>query len=383
MGGSGLLVGRFKSLGDAGWEGVYTNIFWDRDIDPDNPNGQRFTFKALKDMASWANDNPDNMPELRFWHLPNVVMGKAKYLEVLGPFMYARGDWAKDPLAQQLKQYFGSKEASETEWAMSHGYKYFMPDLVSGEYLRFRDYELTVLPEVWAANEITFFAEGDMSKKNKGLREDIVGALSKALGPKMTLEEVGQLADEGLASMKALSEEGEATGQKDAASSSDDAVSETQSTTEVAEEAAAQAPATGPGDDEDDEEEVTEDTLALALADALVNTDQLTAKQVAMEASLKQLTEQVAQLTQIVTTDVKALKEEAEARKSLYPKAIADAIAARRKGTAVSSEKVKADVDAQSHTLTGGKAGAADPKEDKLGWFGDMAGIPMDGPAPD
>ena len=382
MDGSEILIGRFKSLGDAGWEGVYTNIFWDRDIDPDNPKGQRFTFKALKDMASWANEDSANMPELRFWHLPNVVMGKANHLEVLGPFMYARGDWGVDPQAQQMKSYFGSKESSEIEWAMSHGYKYLLPDLASGEYSRFRDYELTVLPENWAANEVTFFAEGDMSEKKKGLREDVVGALKKALGPNVSLEEVGQLADEGLASMKALSGEGEATAQKD----SSDATSETQSVVEAATTSAAatDAPKAGPDDEgDDDEEEITEDALALALADALVSTDQLTAKQLSMEESLKQLSEQVAQLTKIVTTDVKALMEEAAARKSLYPKVIMDAINNRKKGVAVPASTVVTDAATQTAALSGDKASAKGDPNDKIGWFGAQAGIPMDVPTPE
>ncbi len=376
-----LLVGRFKSLGDAGWEGLYTNIFWDRDIDPNNPNGQRFTLKSLKDMVEWVNEDPDsNMPELRFWHLPNMVMGRAKHLEVVGPFMYATGDWGEDPQAQQLKQYFGSEESSETEWAMSHGYKYLLPDLVSGEYLRFRDYELTVLPEKWAANELTFFTEDDMAAKAKGLREEVIGALQKALGPKVSLEQVAELADQGLADMKALGTEGEATGQKDAAESSTEATTETQTETSTEE---VTTPAETPPDGDDDEEDVTEDDLALALADALVNTDQLVAKQVTMEADIKALKESVAQLTQIVTSDVKALKEEAEARKSLYPKHIIDAINNRRKGTQVSRTTVESDVTKQTGALTGDKAGSSkDPKEDKLGWFGDLAGIDLDGDAP-
>ena len=219
-----------------------------------------------------------------------------------------------------------------------------------------------------------------MATKAKGLREEVIGALQKALGSKVSPEEIAEIADQGLADMKALGSEGEATGQKDAAESSTEAATETQTETSTEE---VTTPAETPPGGDDDEEEVTEDDLALALADALVNTDQLAAKQVTMEAEIKALKESVAQLTQIVTSDVKALKEEAEARKSLYPKHIIDAINNRRKGASVSPTTVKSDVNKQTSELTGDKAGSSkDPNEDKLGWFGEQAGIDLDGAAP-
>lgn len=356
MGSSKLITHGFKSHGEGGWEAIWSNIFYDRDVSHDAPMGERFPLSALKEFAAWANEDPANMPVLEFWHLDNMQIGQTKQIEVIGPYIWASGVWADTELGQKAKSYFSSPEAATQDWAMSHGYKYRLEDFVDGEIRQFRTRELTVLPEKWAANPLTLFTEDtSMSDAKKSLKTDIVAALASVFGKDS--KEIESIIEEG-ASRKEL-KPGEAAGLKESDTT----------------EAAATTP-DGPGEDED-LEDADEDVEDDALAEALVATLKQAAEQAstitALEATVKSLVEEVASMKTTFGADVKALKDESKARKQLLPKALADALATREKAAAaaVPAEEVTQDMNKQGASLTGQKAFEVDP----IGWFEDQAGI--------
>ncbi len=348
-------ISGFKSLGDAGWVGFFSNIFPDRDVLPDAPQGERFTLAAHQEYATWANSDEKNLPELWFGHLPNVKMGKATAVDVVGPFIVAVGQWGTDDVGQKAKAFFA---ASEDDWAMSHGFKYRIGDRIAGEYQKYRSYEVTVLPPTWAANPVTAFMEGNMT--TKGLKEELTKALQSMLG--IPAEEAGKAVEAGLEqerARKAKLGDGEQVAHKDG------------------EAPAAAAPAT-PADSA--EEAVSDDTLALALADALMAVQDGEAKRVALDGEVKALKAKLTALETSVTGKIKALEDEAAARKALLPRAVAQALQrASEKGTEVSADEVVADAAKQVDAL--GSKGEIDYSQDPFGWIAKQAGIDL-GPAP-
>jgi hypothetical protein len=338
-------VGAFKALGEDGWEGIFSNIFWDREVSHESPNGERFPLEGLKEFASWVNEDPSHLPVLELFHLPNVVIGQAKSIEVIGPYIYASGEWGQDAMSQAAKEYFNSDKANELDWAMSHHFKYWTSDYEDGEIRRFRSDELSVLPVKWAANVSTQFKEKqDMATRSKSLREDLVTALQSVIG--LGADAASKAADEGLAQKQKMTLD------------KDEVVGEKASPIVVA-----VAPDDEDTEEDDDMVEVPEDAVVLALTNALARADASEAKQTELAAQVKQLADAV-----------KALSEEATARKQLLPKAVAAALEARSKSApGISTETVKADVASQQAGLTGQK----DVKDDPLGWFAEKAGLPF------
>lgn len=343
-----MALSGFKSLGDAGWVGFFSNIFPDRDVLPDAPQGERFTLDAHEEYAAWANSDEANLPELWFWHLPNVKMGKATAVEVAGPFVVAVGKWGEDDIGQKAKAYFAK---SEDEWAMSHGYTYRVGDRVAGEYRKYRTHEVTVLSPEWAANPVTAFSVEGTDMAGKGLKEELGKALTDLLG--VTKEDAEKVASEGQAQEKALKAKldgDEAAGQK-----AGDATEPT---------AAADEP-------------VGDDTLALALADALIAQAEGEQKRVALEGEVKGLKEKLEALETTIAGEIKALKDDAESRKTLLPRAVAQALQQRasEKGAEVSAEEVVEDAKKQAAALK--DKGAPDSAADPLGWMAAQAGLEL------
>jgi len=356
---SDLIVTAFKSVGGNRWEGIFTNIFYDRDVSPKAPKGERFVLDGIKEFVTWANEEPANMPALWFWHLPNVVLGQTDHMEVIGPFAYATGVWGESDVAQKAKAFFSSPAANEFDWGMSHGYRYWLKDYSAGDIQRFRSKELSVLPTVWAANLGTQFTEGSIMPT---LREDLVKALQSVLG--MPEDDAQKTVSEGETEQKKGLKAGEAEGQKETAA---------ETTTETT---AAAPEEDGEGDEED--VEVTDDALALALADVLVQSEQHGEAIKMIAEAVKQISADVKKLQEEVSTDVKGLKAEAEARKTLLPRAVAKALEDRVKSATapVDSDAVNADVDKTAAALSGAK----DYKADPLGWFAEQAGVNLGGP---
>lgn len=348
-------VSGFKSLGDAGWVGFFSNIFPDRDVLPDAPQGERFTLAAHQEYAVWANSDEKNLPELWFGHLPNVKMGKATAVEVVGPFIVAVGQWGSDDVGQKAKAFFA---ASEDDWAMSHGFKYRVGDRIAGEYQKYRSYEVTVLPPTWASNPVTAFMEG-MDMTTKGLRDELAGALRNILG--ISAEEAGKAVEIGMEQEKARKAklgDGEQVAHKDAETPA--------------------APATPA--DPTAEEAVSDDTLALALADALIAVQEGEAKRIALDGEVKALKAKLEALETTITGKIKALEDEAAARKNLLPRAVAQAIQQRasEKGAEVSAQEVTADAAKQAEQL--GSKGEIEFDKDPFGWVAAQAGIDLGAP---
>ncbi len=347
MGNTVPALSGFKSLGEDGWIGFFSNIFPDRDVQEDAPQGERFTLKALEEYAEWANSDPANLPDLEFWHLPNVKMGKAVEVAVVGPFIVARGPWGADDIGQKAKAYFSS---TEEDWSMSHGFKYLPWERIDGEYHRFRTYEVTVLPPEWAANSVTLFMEGTMSDvQQKGLIGDLKGSLAKLLGMDEATAE--QVALEGLGQGKALIDAakavGAATGQKEG------------------------EPAATPPAPAEPSVEIGDDVLALTLAETLQALSERTAENAEQAKQIKSLGERIEGFEQ----RMKSLEEADTARKALLPRAVQQALTQRasEKGAAVSDDEVKTDAQKQAALLNAEKQ--VDSAQDPLGWMAQMAGV--------
>lgn len=338
---AGKSVGGFKSLGDSGWIGFFSNVFFDRDVRPDAPKGERFTLDALKEYAEWAAADTANMPKLLFWHLPTVEIGTATHIEVATPFIVAKGEWADNENGKRARAYFDQGG----EWAMSHGFRYRPEDRENGVYKRFRTNEVSVLPREWAANPITLFWK-ELGMKN-GLG-DLVKALASMLG--ISEDEAQEMASQGLAQSKALAEEsGEIVVHKDADADP------------------AEEPQPGEADGgADGDETVTDDELALALADALIEVRDGKEKRAKLEAELKAMKS----LIETTTKRLDTLEKDAEARKALLPRAVQEALSSvrnARDGEVVKEKDVDADQAAQADALKAGRA--PDAGRDPMGWM--------------
>lgn len=338
------MIGSFKSLGADGWIGFFSNIFLDRDTRPDAPKGERFTLESLKEYAEWAVSDEGAMPDLLFWHLPTVEIGQATHIEVATPFIVAKGIWADGEIGEKARAFFDRGG----EWAMSHGFRYRPEDRKDGVYQKFRTSEVSVLPREWAANPITLFVK-EFSMNGLG---DLVKALASMLG--ISEDEAKELAEQGMAQNKALAEaSGELVAHKDV----DDVKAQSASLDENASD----------GEDPTDDD-VPDDALALALADALIEVQDGEAKRAKLESELKA----VKALAEETAKRIDALEKDAEARKSLLPRAVQDALSSVRNaggnsGDVVGEKDVDADKTAQADALNAEQA--PDAEKDPIGWM--------------
>lgn len=314
-GGEGKSTG-FKSLGDAGWMGWFSNIFWDRDVQPDAPKGERFTLEALKEYTDWANSDPMHLPDLWFWHLSSVKLGRARWVEVVGPFAVAGGEWDGTNAARKARAYI---EDTDQDWAMSHGFGYEPEDRVEGEYRRFRTHEVTVLPREHAANPVTFFGGTEMAKK--GVVEELRGTLQAMLG--ISSDEASDIIDEARKGEGALGSEVKHKDTDDAAESV-----------------------------LDDDEEVSDDDLALAAAEVLIALGDEQEKNARLEGELAATKQALADLEGKLAKRIKALEDNQADTLGVLPRAIADAYRrASKHGEPVDGDEAAEDVAAMKAAM--------------------------------
>lgn len=356
------MLSGFKSLGDGRWVGFFSNIFYDRDIKPDAPRGERFTYDALKEASEWMNGG--NLPVLEIFHLDGVKVGTADNTFVVGPFIIAEGVWNDDELGQKARAFF---DKTDKNWRMSHGFGYTTNDRVNGEYIKFRPHELTILPEEWAANTITFFKGEDMA----GLKDDIANMLVEVFGLKP--DEAKAKVDEELQKRGKALADGELTGTKEA-----DAAAAT--TTETAAETPPTQTAETPADNTT-ADPAQEDALALALVDALTELSEERALRAQLADEVKALKADMASVNtaqkakeDALESRLKALEEADKERQTLLPKAVRAALSKRvadDKDSTVENDKAVADIDGRE----AGLKGKANAKSDPVGFMMNQAGI--------
>lgn len=346
-------VSGFKSMGDKGWVGFFSNIFPDRDVRPDAPNGERFELDALKEYAEWANSDPANLPDLELWHLANLKMGKADEVAVVGPFIVAWGQWGTDSIGQAAKAYFA---AHPDGWGMSHGFHYQTSDRVAGTYKRFRTHEVTALPVEWAANPITAFME-DQAMADKGMLDDLKRSVQSVLG--LSGDQAAKLVEQGIDQEKAA---------KAALPAG------TQTAKKEGEAAPPETPApVGAGADVSDEQ-------VEGIITALEAGEEAKQRVIVLEGQVSDLTKAVNTLVEAVNAQTKAMSEQGEARQKLLPRAVVQALTQRAasKGaddsSAIDPQTVAIDVQKQAQALSGEKMG-----DDALGSFLDRALGPVTG----
>lgn len=362
---AGKLVGGFKALPGGRWVGFFSNIFYDRDIKPDAPRGERFTYDALKDAAKWMNEG--NMPHLQIFHLDGFKVGRADTAYVVGPFIVAEGVWNNDTKGQQARVFF---ENSRENWRMSHGFGYFSKDRKNGEYHQFRPHEVTILTEKWAANPVTLFTEDDMS----GIKQDIEQMLQDVF--RIKPEEAKALVEEQLSEAGKSLLDGSVAGRKDAETqpAADAPVAEAEAETL---DTQAAAPTPEPEKKEPPEEQ-SESALAVALADALTELAAERSLRTEMEKRVKGLEEKYGELQ----TGSKAIQDGLEARlktleaaeqerMELLPKALKAALSKRASGDSLVDDKeVHADVEQREAGLKNEPSNSNDP----IGWMMKKAG---------
>lgn len=346
----------FKSLGDQGWVGYWSNIFWDRDVRPDAPRGERFTLPAIKEYADWANSDPANMPDLWFWHLPNVGLGQAKTVDVVGPFIFATGEWGTGDRAKQFRH--AIEQNTDIEWGMSHGFQFDAEDRVNGEYHKFRTYEVSVLPIEAAANPVTMFLEA----KHMNVK-DIIASLVKIGIPE---DEAADIVKDAEKETNAMQADGKSHGQKEGEEATE------QTTDTDADSGAAD-------DGEGDTEAVERDEMAELAADLLLRLVEQGEEAKALRAEVDALKttqlESAKALTELVDV-IKAMQDQQEAEKALLPRAVQQALLAKV-GEKVSPDDVKQDMKAQHTELSKETGGKVDFDADNpWGWFGAQTGIP-------
>jgi hypothetical protein len=342
-------VSGFKSMGDKGWVGFFSNIFPDRDVRPDAPQGERFELDALKEYSEWANSDPANLPELWLWHMPNVKMGKADEVAVVGPFIVAWGGWGSDPIGQAAKAYYATHPEG---WGMSHGFHYQTSDRVAGTYKRFRTHEVTAIPVEWSANPLTAFME-DKAMAEKGMMDDLKRSVMSVLG--LSEEQAGKVVQQGIDQEKA-------------------AKSALPAGTQVGQKEADPAPADAPADEADPAE-------VQGLIDALADGQEAKQRVVALEKQVGDLTKAVGQLVEVVNAQTKAITDADTQRKGLLPRAVSQALAQRAAADKSSAEPpaaeagdIQPDVQKQAMALTGEEMSG-----DVLGAFLQQAIGPLNG----
>jgi hypothetical protein len=318
----------FKSLGDT-WVGFFSNIFYDRDVRPDAPKGERFTYDALKEAAEWMNSDPANMPALEFWHLDNLVMGQTTDVKMWGPFIVAEGVWNDTELGRMAKEYF---ETSDDDWAMSHGFGYQPEDRIKGEYIRFRPRELTVISPDWAANQKTFFKEGNMPQA-----EDMIRMVAEIFGK--SPDEAEKLVEEGLAQQdKAVD------GEETAVKSDESAEAEEVEATETEDEA------------------VADDEIAGFAADLLIALNEANDREKKLAAELDDVKGALTEMAGVVEANQKALKALVDERKDFLPKAIKEALNSRvANAEDVDDKTAKDDMKSRQEALADSDFPAFDP----------------------
>ena len=141
--------GRYK------WLAVYSNSFRDDDLVP-----EIISAKSHKEFVDGVDAGIFDYPDLYLWHVPEWKFGKATFVayDEVEPgvvFAIAGGDIdkGKEFVAEALLE-------SGIQWQMSHG----MPTGSISRYVedatiyaKYSSTELTVLPEVYAANHLTGF----------------------------------------------------------------------------------------------------------------------------------------------------------------------------------------------------------------------------------
>ena len=142
---------------DGGWRwvGWVTNKWRDRDAFA-NPKkgGEILTAAAHKEFIAWVDQDPDNrMPQLWIWHTPGTERkARADFIDFADGFVVASG-----PIEE--------KEAGELlaldavyDLGMSHGMFALAIDKENGYIQQYRTFEVTVLPQEFAANPWTAFS---------------------------------------------------------------------------------------------------------------------------------------------------------------------------------------------------------------------------------
>lgn len=128
------------------WLAIYTNKYRDRE-------GEIFVDAAHKDFVNFV-DRTGAYPPLRIWHVPFDV-GRADQLDYTDEgFMVATGTFTKE------HEHIGEALSKMDGLACSHGYRYREVDKPTGEYKAYRSFEISVLPNWAAANELTAFEIG-------------------------------------------------------------------------------------------------------------------------------------------------------------------------------------------------------------------------------
>lgn len=137
----------FKALGNGKWIAQYTNNFLDRDF-------EAFSLKAHKEFVERVDNGLVPLPELRFYHHKDLVIGQSTKLFQLGHGVYAMGTFHDNPLARAVEKY---AMKNPTALSLSHGF--YFPDWgFDGKvYSAYNTFEVTVLPRGKEANPFTAF----------------------------------------------------------------------------------------------------------------------------------------------------------------------------------------------------------------------------------
>lgn len=201
----GSMFYKDAATGAMRWLAVYTNKFRDRDHPP-----EIISDAAHREFVKAVNAGEWPMPEYRLWHIAAPI-GRADFLA------YHDGGWvvASGTVNKGMERVVELMDAAPFRWVNSHG----MPvaeirwdDEDKTILTRYRDKEITALPEWAAANELTFnliTGGGEMGFSDKD-RERLTQMFGdKAVEVEKLLTEFSQKADGIIESKETKTEEPE------------------------------------------------------------------------------------------------------------------------------------------------------------------------------
>lgn len=141
----------FKRLPNNQFMAWYTNPYQDRDK-------EWFAETAIDNDLSRMIQKKE-YPDLWFWHIPWLPLGKVDYVVKAGRFAVAFGHIDDNPVAQALTTY-----AEKQGYTLSHGFTYDEKEFRDNTYHNYETFEISVLPSEKASNPFTQF----MSVKKTG-----------------------------------------------------------------------------------------------------------------------------------------------------------------------------------------------------------------------
>lgn len=149
-----LILRKDLSTGDYNLMTIYSNRYRDRDAAAfPSLGGEIVSSSAHEKFMAYLDENPDKAPELWSLHIPGTARkNRAHWWDFDGAFAYAEFNLTPEE-AKGVHDF-----AAVYEPGLSHGFAVYRYDAKNGIIDEYETYEISILPNEWAANQWTTFA---------------------------------------------------------------------------------------------------------------------------------------------------------------------------------------------------------------------------------